>query len=167
MHNQTLSRAFLWKCLLASLFPLLNACANGRLNDAGNYCNGIGLHQGQSEYWRCVDAFTAHQPFVLDTKTLEAEQRAAKKKQLAADTAKCKEYGFMKGSHDFANCMMQLDQNRVSLSQQREQQEKQEQWQQYQAKMQSIRDMNATMQNNTPVHCYGSAVGEQINTTCY
>jgi len=41
------------------------------------------------------------------------QQKEEKMRQLAADGQKCKDYGFKKGTKDFASCMMQIEQARV------------------------------------------------------
>lgn len=47
-------------------------------------------------------------------------QKEAKRKQLEADGAKCKDYGFAKGTKDFAACMMQVEMARKQDQQQQE-----------------------------------------------
>jgi phage gp45-like len=132
-------------------------------------CKQYGFAVDSKDYSDCVhsaiDAYykEIERRYLEASKAQKKAQQEALKAQVKADTEQCKQYGFTKGTPDFANCMMQQDQEReqvaIAESQQeltREQMKQQEKWRRYQA-----------IQNSMPVNCSSSTLGGQTNTTCY
>jgi len=112
------------------------------------------------------------------------QQKEIKKRRLEADSTKCKDYGFKKGTKDFASCMMQIElsrkqeqqqhalvaqqieaNRRIATSQMLQNYFLQQQAIQEQRNIATQNQMNMMMNNN--INCSSYRTGNYTRTNCW
>lgn len=111
------------------IIPILSACTpqntyQSPRDQIVQKCTAAGYKD--KEFDDCVSTATDAYIAEFNRQTAQENQerikaeKAAKAAQLADDSAKCKGYGFKKGTKDFAGCMMQIEQTRQQAQRQQE-----------------------------------------------